>query len=65
MWRDICVGNREAMLSELSTYQAMLAHLKTLIESSNGEGLERIFQRASQARQQWGAQRVPAVNAEP
>ncbi|MDF3881747.1 prephenate dehydrogenase [Cupriavidus basilensis] len=65
MWRDICVGNREAMLSELTTYQAMLAHLKTLIENSNGEGLERIFQRASQARQQWGAQRAPAVNVEP
>lgn len=55
MWRDICLGNREALLRELATYQSVLAHMKTQIESGEGDALERIFQRASDARMEWGA----------
>jgi len=64
MWRDICVGNREALLRELNTYQSVLAHLKTLVEKSDGEGLERIFARAAKVRQEWGAERAAAANVE-
>ncbi|AOY99044.1 prephenate dehydrogenase [Cupriavidus sp. USMAHM13] len=65
MWRDICVANRDALLREIATYQSVLAHLKARIEASDGEGLERVFARASQARLAWGAQRAAAANVEP
>jgi prephenate dehydrogenase len=65
MWRDVCVANREALLREISTYESVLAHLKTQIANSDGAALERIFTRASRARQQWGAERAAAANIEP
>jgi len=55
MWRDICIGNRAALLREINTYQAVLAHLKTQVEQSNGDALEKFFRRASEARHAWGA----------
>jgi prephenate dehydrogenase len=55
MWRDICIGNRSALLSEVTTYQAVLAHLKDQIEGSNDAALEKFFRRASDARHAWGA----------
>ncbi len=65
MWRDICLANREALLRELNTYQSVLAHLKSQIEAGNGDALERVFARASQARLQWGAERAAAADVEP
>ena len=65
MWRDICLANREALLRELNTYQSVLAHLKAQIEAGNGDALERVFARASQARLQWGAGRAAAADVEP
>lgn len=65
MWRDICLANREALLRELTTYQSMLAHLRTQIETGNGEALERLFRRASEVRLEWGAQRAAVADAEP
>lgn len=65
MWRDICLANREALLRELNTYQSVLAHLKAQIEAGNGDALERVFARASQARLQWGAERAAAADLEP
>lgn len=64
MWRDICLANRDALLRELNTYQSVLAHLKAQIEAGNGEALERVFARASQARLQWGAERAAAADVE-
>lgn len=64
MWRDICLANREALLRELNTYQSVLAHLRAQIEAGNGEALERVFARASQARLQWGAERAAAADVE-
>ena len=37
MWRDICLENRDAILSALNQYQANLDGLKHLIEQSNGD----------------------------
>jgi len=64
MWRDICLANRDALLRELNTYQSVLAHLKAQIEAGNGDALERVFARASQARLQWGAERAAAADVE-
>lgn len=55
MWRDICLANREAILRELATQQRILVHLKTLIENTDGDGLEKMFRRASEARLKWAA----------
>ncbi|MGO4305270.1 prephenate dehydrogenase [Cupriavidus sp. RAF12] len=65
MWRDICVANKEALLREISTYEAVLAHLKTQIKNGDGDALERVFARASAARLKWGAARAATTNVEP
>ena len=53
IWRDICLGNRTALLEELSTYQTILAQLKNMIEQNQDETLHRFFQRASATRLAW------------
>jgi prephenate dehydrogenase len=65
MWRDIFLSNRDAMLRELGTYQTILAYLKKQIETGDGEALERVLRRASEARLQWGAQHTAATDVEP
>lgn len=65
MWRDICIANKEALLREISTYEAVLAHLKTQIKNGDGDALERVFARASAARLKWGAARAASTNVEP
>ena len=65
MWRDICVANRSALLSELELYQQMLARLATLIRDQDGDKLEKVFARASAARSHWGQQTPPAQHADP
>jgi prephenate dehydrogenase len=57
MWRDICLGNREAILWELDTYQAVLKHLRTKIAESDGTALEKLFTKASIARHDWAKTR--------
>jgi prephenate dehydrogenase len=51
MWRDICLGNRTAILKELDKYLLIVNHLRTLVAESDGAGLEKIFNKASKARQ--------------
>ncbi|CAG9174136.1 prephenate dehydrogenase/arogenate dehydrogenase family protein [Cupriavidus respiraculi] len=65
MWRDIFLSNRDAMLRELGTYQTILAHLKKQIEAGDGEALERVLRRASEARLEWGARQATATDVEP
>ncbi len=50
MWRDICLGNREAVLEALAGYRDDLAKLTTLIEAADGKGLTEVFERAKQTR---------------
>lgn len=57
MWRDICLANRTALLSELGAYQEQLARLRAMLESSDGAALEQVFQQARQARRQWASDR--------
>lgn len=51
MWRDICLGNRTAILKELDQYLLILNHLRKLVAESDGVGLEKLFNKASKARQ--------------
>lgn len=51
MWRDICLGNRTAILKELDQYLLIVNHMRKLIDQSNGAGLEKLFNKASKARQ--------------
>jgi prephenate dehydrogenase len=51
MWRDICLGNRAAILKELDQYSAIVSHMRKLIAENDGVGLEKLFNKASKARQ--------------
>lgn len=53
MWRDICLANRHALLADLDAYGAMLARLRALLDRADGEGLERLFTSARDARDAW------------
>ena len=50
MWRDICLENRDAILSALSQFQTNLNGLKELIEQSNGDELFQAFNSAKTVR---------------
>lgn len=58
MWRDISLANRDALISELSAYQDELAQLRALLKNHDGAGLQALFERASQARNQWIARQA-------
>ncbi|MBU3575128.1 prephenate dehydrogenase/arogenate dehydrogenase family protein [Polynucleobacter sp. UK-Mo-2m-Kol15] len=51
MWRDICLGNRTAVLKELDQYLLIVNHMRQLISDNDGAGLEKLFNKASKARQ--------------
>ncbi len=53
MWRDICLTNRESLLSEINAYQDELVTLKNLLENNDGAGLQALFERANRARNEW------------
>jgi prephenate dehydrogenase len=55
MWRDICLANRDALLSLLRQYQDDLAVLADAIEKGDGQWLWNTFARAKRAREQLGA----------
>lgn len=56
MWRDICMANRQALLSELDAYLAELAYLRALLIAGKGDDLEALFKTAREARNAWAAQ---------
>jgi len=51
MWRDICLGNRTAILKELDQYSLIVNHMRKLVAEGDGTGLEKLFNQASRARQ--------------
>lgn len=53
MWRDIALGNRDALLAELDAYVAKLGDIRELLERGDGAALERLFARARDARHLW------------
>jgi prephenate dehydrogenase len=53
MWRDICLANRPAVLSELDAYIARLQQLRNLIDAEDGAALAESFEHARTARNAW------------
>lgn len=53
MWRDVCIANRAELLRELATYRHELERIEELLVQSDGEGLQRLFERARAAREGW------------
>ncbi|MEQ4619142.1 MAG: prephenate dehydrogenase/arogenate dehydrogenase family protein [Corticimicrobacter sp.] len=54
MWRDISLQNAPALLDEIRAWQAAFDVAAQALEQRDGEALLALFERASQARQQWG-----------
>jgi len=50
MWRDICLENKEAILSALNDFQQDLTDLSASIEDKNSEELMQIFANAKETR---------------
>ena len=63
MWRDICVANRVALLTELDAYRDELTRLRDMLEQGDGAALEAVFDRARRARNAW-AEGLPVQTAE-
>ncbi len=53
MWRDISLANKTALLNELEAYQAEISALHNLLKNEDSQGLQAMFEHASQARQAW------------
>jgi prephenate dehydrogenase len=53
MWRDICLANRKALLSELDAYMAELLKTRVLLASADSAGLETMFACARARRDAW------------
>jgi prephenate dehydrogenase len=53
MWRDISLANKTALLNELEAYQAEISALHYLLKNEDSQGLQAMFEQASQARQAW------------
>ena len=53
MWRDICIANRDRLLSELRRYRAKLGDVEQLLQASDAAGLEKLFAEARAARDRW------------
>ena len=53
MWRDICVANRQALITELDSYLAQLMQARVLLASADGAGLENMFSTARTRRDEW------------
>jgi prephenate dehydrogenase len=50
MWRDVCLANKQAVASELTSFRDTLAKLQQAIEAGDAAALELMFERASSAR---------------
>ena len=50
MWRDICIANRENLLSSIKRFKEALTEVERLIEEGDREGLKEFFQKAKEKR---------------
>ena len=51
MWRDICVANRQNLIKMIESYIKHLEEFKTLLEKSDGGGLEKVITQAKESRE--------------
>ena len=56
MWRDICLWNRDNLVQLIEVYERHLRHLKELIRSGDGPGLEKEMEMAKIVREQLNGQ---------
>ena len=59
IWRDILLANRQELLAQSKLFLRMLQAMEAMIESGNGEALERLIGQASEKRSKW---RIGALN---
>ncbi len=53
MWRDICITNRYALISQIDAYQNELEVLRETLDKEDGEKLEEAFSQARGVRNDW------------
>ena len=53
MWRDICLANRDALMSELQQYTAELNVIHQALEKNDANKLQEIFSLAREVRSAW------------
>ncbi len=53
MWRDICMANRDRLMSEVDGFSAELSKMRNLLEAGDSAALERLFAEARAARRRW------------
>lgn len=53
VWRDICLANREQLLSALEHFDTSLLQLRDSLRAGDGDALEKIFTQAKDARDQY------------
>jgi len=51
MWRDICLLNKDAILDVIQRFQKTLKGLEVMIKKSDGEGLQKEFEKAKTVRE--------------
>ncbi len=54
MARDICLTNREHILTQLAAYLATLRDLRAALDAADGPALADIFKDAKTTRDAWG-----------
>lgn len=55
MWRDIAMGNREALLKSMDGFERSLRGLRELLERRDGPGIEAFLRSAKERRDGWSA----------
>jgi prephenate dehydrogenase len=53
MWCDISLANKTALIDEITAYEQALSKLKQTLANEDAEALQALFERASNARNQW------------
>lgn len=53
MWRDICLANREALLTQIEAYQDELHALTEILQNNDGKALQQTFSQARALREDW------------
>lgn len=63
IWRDILLSNREVLLGLLRDWNREIEGFVSLLEDSNGEGIEKAFQKANQFRSELPEGRKGAITS--
>lgn len=53
MWRDICIANRDCLLTEILSFEKKLKSIASMLEAGDETALEKLFADARAAREKW------------